>query len=460
MHRLHPLDSWRCRLACAMKTIYALRQDVVEIATNVAEPDGMTHVGDWQTIFGQTVRERRRELDLTLAEASAAIGISRSHLNLIELGKATGISRDCAMKVDAGLGFEGALLALLPASGANAHSTAHDVPGDREMRRADFNKAVLAIGASLLLDVDAERLFSTKSVDEGLLEDLESLTADFGERQHYARPQAILGPVRAHLRHLLALEGVSAAPDLRPRLARVTAETATLAGWVAFRGQGDLVEAHAQLALGRRHARESGDDRLMAQILGLSSSLYSSLDIPQIDKDQRPSLALSLLRAAQRKAGHGSPSLQGWLAARVAVERALLGEGSRARAALARAEAAVPSSQPDPSDLLVIWDETRIPGFAGKALLLLRDPAATGLLEQALAQTSAPHPRLGLLVDLAAARVHDGDADHAAALLIEATQLAVERGIDRFARWRLREGRAALPTAHQRMFDGRLHALA
>jgi transcriptional regulator with XRE-family HTH domain len=378
-----------------MKTIYALRQDVVEIATNVAEPDGMTRVGDWQTIFGRAVRERRKELGLTLAEASAAIGISRSHLNLIELGKATGISRDCATKVGVGLRFERALLALFPASDADADSTAHDVPGDREMRRADFNKALLAIGASLLLDVDAERLFGTQSVDERLLEDLESLTADFGRRQHYARPEAILRPVRAHLRHLLDLEGVSAAPGLRPRLSRVTAETATLAGWVAFRGQGDLLAAHSQLALGRRHAREAGDDKLMAQILGLSSSLYSSLDIPHSDNDQRPSLALSLLRAAQRKAGDGSLSLQGWLAARVAVERALLGEGRRARAALARAEAAVPSCQPDPSGLLVIWDETRVPGFAGKALLLLRDRAATGLLEQALAQTSAPHPRSG-----------------------------------------------------------------
>jgi hypothetical protein len=420
----------------------------------------VTRVGDWQTIFGQTVRERRQELGLTLAEASSAIGISRSHLNLIELGKATGISRDCATKVDAGLGFERALLAMLPASGADAHSTAHDVPGDREMRRADFNKAVLAIGAALLLDVDAERLVSTNNVDEGLLEDLESLTTDFRGRHHYARPQAILRPVRAHLRHLLALQDVSTAPHLRPRLARVTAETGTLAGWVAFRGQGDLVDAHAQLALARRYARESGDDRLMAQVLGLSSSLYSSLDIPQTGKSQHPSLALSLLRAAQRKTGNGSPALQGWLAARVAVERAVLGEGRRARAALARAEAAVPSSQPDPNGLFVIWDQARIPGFTGKALLLLRDPAATELLEQALAQTSAPHPRLGLLVDLAVAHVHDGHADHAAALLIEATQLAVERGIDKFARWRLREGRAALPTAHRRMFDAQLQELA
>jgi transcriptional regulator with XRE-family HTH domain len=294
----------------------------------------MTGVGDWQTMFGQTVRGRRQELGLTLDEASAAIGISRSHLNLIELGKATGISRDCAAKIDAGLGFELALLALLPASSTDADSTAHD-GSEREMRRAEFNKAMLAIGASLLLDIDAERLFGTQSVDEALLEDLESLTADFAERQHHARPQTILGPVRAHLRHLLDLEGVSAAPDLRPRLARVTAETATLAGWVSFRGQGDLVAAHGHLALGRRHARAAGDDELTAQVIGLSSSLYSSLDIPQGDKDQRPSLALNLLRAAQRKAGNnGSLSLQGWLAARVAGEHALLGEGRKARAAL------------------------------------------------------------------------------------------------------------------------------
>src|SRR6266545_8306091 len=150
MRRLHPLNSWRCRLACAMKTIYALRQDVVEIATNVAEPDGMTRVGDWQTIFGQTVRERRRELDLTLEEASAAIGISRSHLNLIELGKATGISRDSAAKIDVGLGAGGALLALLPAD--HTGDPAHHSTTSEEMRRADFNKAVLAMAAWLLLD--------------------------------------------------------------------------------------------------------------------------------------------------------------------------------------------------------------------------------------------------------------------------------------------------------------------
>jgi hypothetical protein len=241
----------------------------------------------------------------------------------------------------------------------------------------------------------------------------------------------------------------------------VTAETAAIAGWVAFRGNGDLVTAHGQLAFGRERAREAGDDALMAQLLAASSSLHSPLDIPQMRKSQGSTLALSLLHAAERKAASSSPQLQGWLAARVAVEQALLGEGRRARTALKRAEASLPSARlVEPTGLFVIWDDTRLPGYAGKTLLLLGDPAATRLLEQALAMTSAPHPRLGLLVDLAMAQVRNGDADHAVTLLVDATQLALARGIDRFARWRLQEGRAALPTAHQHVFDSQLSMLA
>jgi hypothetical protein len=98
---------------------------------------------------------------------------------------------------------------------------------------------------------------------------------------------------------------------------------------------------------------------------------------------------------------------------------------------LGRAEATLPSQPSDDSaGLFVIWDESRFPGWAGKTLLILRDPAATGLLEQALAMTSAPHPRLGLLVDLAMARMNEGGADHAITLLVEGTQLAIERGIE------------------------------
>jgi hypothetical protein len=146
----------------------------------------------------------------------------------------------------------------------------------------------------------------------------------------------------------------------------------------------------------------------------------------------------------------------------VAEEQAVLGDHRRARAALAQAEAALPSCLPgdNPTGLFVIWDETRLPGWVGKALLILGDRAATGLLEQALPMTRTPHPRLGLLVDLALARIRDGNADEAVTLLLEGIELAVERGIEGFARGRLQEGRVRLPAAQRRVLDGRLHALA
>ena len=410
-------------------------------------------MGSWQSILGRAVRERRQELELTLDEASRAIGISRSHLNLIELGKATGVSGEAVARIDAGLGSQGALVALLPPKDAG------DITRSEEMRRAEFNKAVVALAASLFFD--PERLTESQKVDAALLRDHESLTRDFVRRQHHARPQTILGPTRAHLNQLLSLETTSLSPSMRQQLDRIIAETAALAGWVAFRSNGDLVTAHAQLALGRQHAREAGDDMLLAQLLAATSSLHSSLDLPRRGEDQRSPLALSLLQAAQRKAGTGSRPVHGWIAVRLAMEQALHGKTRRARPLLGRAEATLPS-QPsaDAAGLFVIWDESRFPGWAGKTLLILRDPAATGLLEQALAMTSAPHPRLGLLVDLAMARMNEGDSDHAITLLVEGTQLAIERGIEGFARWRLQEGRGRLSPAQQRAFDSRLHAVA
>jgi hypothetical protein len=67
---------------------------------------------------------------------------------------------------------------------------------------------------------------------------------------------------------------------------------------------------------------------------------------------------------------------------------------------------------------------------------------------------------LGVLVDLALARVRGRNADEAVTLLVEAAQLGLQHGIDGFAHWRLREGRAALPRAHQRAFGQHLQALA
>src|SRR6266511_4665633 len=120
---------------------------------------------DWQTPLGRAIRARRRELGLTLEEASRAIGISRSHLNLIELGKATGVSRESVEKIEAGLQCADTLLPLLDTRKTDAPTRSEPV------QRAEFNKAVLALAASLL--VDPERLTDSQTVDQALLADLE-----------------------------------------------------------------------------------------------------------------------------------------------------------------------------------------------------------------------------------------------------------------------------------------------
>src|SRR6266545_7060300 len=124
---------------------------------------------------------------------------------------------------------------------------------------------------------------------------------------------------------------------------------------------------------------------------GATSSLYSSLDIPHFDGDPTSVLALNLLHAANRKADDTALALRGWLAARIAEEEALLDNGRKARAALARAESTLPNRPArDEDGLFCFWDETRFPGYAGKTLLILCDPAATSLLENALNVTQAP----------------------------------------------------------------------
>src|SRR4029450_10578363 len=79
--RLLPLRSWESSPWPTSQRPSTLGRSGVEAATNVGRGRSDVHMADWQTILGRAVRERRQDLDLTLDQASRAIGISRSHLN-------------------------------------------------------------------------------------------------------------------------------------------------------------------------------------------------------------------------------------------------------------------------------------------------------------------------------------------------------------------------------------------
>ncbi len=290
------------------------------------------------------------------------------------------------------------------------------------MRRAEFNKAVLALAASVLFDPD--RVTSAHTVDAALLEDLRSITADLTRRHHHAHPQTVLGPARAHLRYLLDLQATTAATipaHLRPGLDWLTAKTAAIVGWVVFRSQADLVTAHA----------------------------------PDVTAGAEPA---ARRRPRGRHRRTGSPRLAG----RTHRRRAGAVRGPAHGASSARSRRGHPAELPSgrPGTAVLLLGRHPLPGVRGQDAAAAPRPSRDQPPGGRLAATQAPHPRLGVLVDLAIARTHDGHADNAVDLLVEAGRLALARGIDGFARWRLREGRLALPTTQRRAFDERLSALA
>src|SRR6266536_2320785 len=319
---------------------------------------------EWRVILGQAVRTRRRELGLTLTEASRAIGISRSHLNLIELGRATGISRESAGKIDASLDFKRELLALLPTD-----DKAPRVVSSEQMRRAEFNKAVLALAASVLFDPD--RVTSAQTVDAALLDDLGSITADLTRRHHHAHPQTVLGPARAHLRYLLDLQATAATDvpgHLRPGLDRLTAKTAAIVGWVVFRSQADLVTAHAQLSLGRDYARRAGDRVLLAQLLAATSSQRPELLAGPSTPRPRSDVTAGAGPAARRRprGRHrrtGSPRLAG----RTHRRRAGAVRGPAHGASSARSRRGHPAELPSgrPGTAVLLLGRHPLPGVRG-----------------------------------------------------------------------------------------------
>jgi transcriptional regulator with XRE-family HTH domain len=73
--------------------------------------------------LGAAIRQRREDLGITQEQLAAAIGFSRPHLALVELGKAHA-SEDLVRRCDAALGADGAILAIYP-----------EVIAERERRR-------------------------------------------------------------------------------------------------------------------------------------------------------------------------------------------------------------------------------------------------------------------------------------------------------------------------------------
>jgi len=232
--------------------------------------------------------------------------------------------------------------------------------------------------------------------------DFEQLAGRYDELYETADPAALSHIVTAHVHAAgQALCRENTAADRRGLL-RNLARVATLAGRLAADDLGDPMSARGYYAEAVDCAREAGDDEAAGTAFGHAAQLARA--------GGQPAAALAHLAAASVHAER-APGLRPWLAGIEAAVHADRGEGSAARAALARADVPAPAGhrtapgQPDHRRAHQV-------AVLGHAYLHAGDQARsrkhlTAALDHLPA--TARRARVLLLLDLATLELRSGD---------------------------------------------------
>jgi transcriptional regulator with XRE-family HTH domain len=270
------------------------------------------------------------------------------------------------------------------------------------------------------------------SLDDRLLDDLESETKSQARLVHSLAPQQALTLVHAHLSHLGEQLATQPAGSLRRRLRMLSAETSILAGALAFRLE-DRAGAGGYYSWAAELAREMDEGPLLAFALGSWSSLHSR--VPRGGRGGDAALSIALLDSACRAAGtQASPYLRGWLRVCRAEEHALAGDGRASDQDVDDAITVLASAPGQDDGFFAHWTDwqSRVAGYRGScAQLLGRRRQAAEILAGALRNTpkSLIYPRTSVAIDLAAAHAQLRDIEQSCALLCNSLSEAERAGL-------------------------------
>jgi transcriptional regulator with XRE-family HTH domain len=306
----------------------------------------------------------------------------------------------------------------------------------------------LQIPVAQLIDPSAPRERATSAghdprrrstLDQRWLEDIRRLLDDAGRKYWDLPPRSLLPSVRALLATLQdGLRGTENGPLRRPLLS-LTAETAALEGFLAFRldNRGD---AGLSFRMAEDLAEAAGDQPLRAHALVGLHALYSSVPLGGHGGDT--AAALAMLDEAERAAGRAAdPLLRTWIHAGRAEEHAVLGDPIACQRDLDDADRALSSAGRRTTGFFSHWDRFRLAGFRGNCLLILGHPReAAATLAEALRNTppSLLGPYACVCADLGAAHAQLGDVERACDLLSRGLAVACRAeagpdGIERIA---------------------------
>jgi transcriptional regulator with XRE-family HTH domain len=306
-----------------------------------------------------------------------------------------------------------------------------------------------------VVPLDADPMASAPSVSRQLIDDLQAFADFYGQRWGRVAPRSLLPAVKSNLALLRGLMPGPTTAHLRRRLYVAAAETALLAGWLS-RQLDNRGDAAGYWAFARALAREAEERPLLAHVLVATSSIYSAAtDHPPTDQ----ATSLSLLDEADAVAGtRCSLALRSWILARRAEERSAAGDASSSASDFDQAARLLDRVQVRTEGILGDWDGERLALWRAHCEIHSNPepPAhalneASDVLERALAglNPSRLYDRSRATLELAEARLRQGEIKETCALLIESLTLAADAGLMNHVR-RVRRVRHQLSPWHHR----------
>ncbi|RJL31812.1 helix-turn-helix domain-containing protein [Bailinhaonella thermotolerans] len=270
------------------------------------------------------------------------------------------------------------------------------------------------------------RLNAASSIDLALAELMATETDQLRRLDRRLGAPALADKLRAHVNQVETALRHGVRPGVRRALARVLAETSSLAGWHAI-DMCALADAWEHYERAKAAAREAEDLSVLAHVSG--EQAYVLIDLG------RPAEAVELLQDLNAGYRNRLPGrLQCWLAAAEAEAAAVLGDEATCRTALEHAERALPAGDADPALPYLTLSAAHLARWRGNCLVRFADTSTITDLRTALAakdSTFSQRAEAALRCDLAHALLVSSQADEAREHITRARDLATTAGSTR-----------------------------
>lgn len=365
--------------------------------------------------LGATMRELRRGRSLTLMELGELTGYSWQHIGAVERGSVAP-SESVIVACDAALGANGVLTGMFPGVIREQAHLRHASEAARRSGTETPNS-----------DVDWGRLSAcgkhVSTVTSAVVDDIEMITVHQRRLYHELTSTQMLVPVDGHLGLLLSLLETAAPERLRRRIASAAGEAAGFSAWIWF-DLGDHFKMDRRYGAALNALAEADDRGLRSYV-----SAYRAVTTDAAGRsDEAASHASTALDMADRSVTRVTKA---WLHAVKATACAHTGDSRTALAQIGQAHSALEQAGSECDEWMYDFDHERLLGYEGNCLLELGSYAqAARSFEHAISGVPATcvRRRAELSVDLAQARLAEGETAEAVRLAREAIAVFARRG--------------------------------